>query len=454
MKLHFHGAARSVTGSRHLLETRGGGVLLDCGLYQGRREEAFKRNRAFGFDLKAVQSVVLSHAHIDHSGALPALVKAGWSGPIFATPATADLAALMLEDSAAIQTRDIEIVNRREGTQKEPLYTMDDARAAAALIRPIPYHQSFQAAANVTVSFHDAGHMLGSSLVRIETEGKRIVFTGDLGRASLPILRSPELLSGADTILMESTYGNREHPPEENEEKELEAIITRVVARGGKILVPAFAVGRTQHLTYRLKRLKGRIPEVPVYVDSPLAADVTEIYRRHSECHEPGTWTSGDPFGFAMLHTVRSPDESRKLNDLKGPAIIIAASGMCEHGRILHHLAHHGGDERNAILFVGYQAEHTLGRRILEHAKKEKVQEIRIYGREMLFRAEVLKMNGLSAHADRPGLEAFVRAHARTLKNAFIVHGEPDASEALAGWVRETTAARTIVPGLGQEVSL
>jgi len=454
MKLHFHGAARSVTGSRHLLETRGGGVLLDCGLYQGSREEAFRRNRVFGFDLQSVQSVVLSHAHIDHSGALPALVKAGWSGPIFATPATADLAALMLEDSAAIQERDIEIVNRRQGTQKEPLYTMDDARAAARLIRPIPYHQSFQAAPNVTVSFHDAGHMLGSSLVRIDSEGKRIVFTGDLGRASLPILRSPELLSGADTILMESTYGNRVHPPEENEEKELEAIINRVVARGGKILVPAFAVGRTQHLTYRLKRLKGRIPEVPVYVDSPLAADVTEVYRRHSECHEPGTWTSGDPFGFTMLHTVRSPDESRKLNDLKGPAIIIAASGMCEHGRILHHLANHGGDERNALLFVGYQAEHTLGRRILERAKKEKVQEIRVLGREMTFRAEVYKMNGLSAHADRPGLEAFVRAHARTLKNAFIVHGEPDAAEALAGWVHETTMARTIVPGLGQEVGI
>jgi metallo-beta-lactamase family protein len=454
MKLHFHGAARSVTGSRHLLETRGGGVLLDCGLYQGPREEAFRRNRAFGFDIKAVQSVVLSHAHIDHSGALPSLVKAGWSGPIFATPATADLAALMLEDSAAIQERDIEIVNRRQGTQKEPLYTMDDARAAARLIQPIPYHRSFQAAANVTVSFHDAGHMLGSSLVRIDTEGKRIVFTGDLGRASLPILRSPELLSGADTILMESTYGNRVHPPEENEEKELEAIITRVVGRGGKILVPAFAVGRTQHLTYRLKRLKGRIPEVPVFVDSPLAADVTDVYRRHSECHEPGTWTSGDPFGFTMLHTVRSPDESRKLNDLKGPAIIIAASGMCEHGRILHHLANHGGDERNALLFVGYQAEHTLGRRILERAKKEKVQEIRVLGREMLFRAEVTKMNGLSAHADRPGLEAFVRAHARTLKNAFIVHGEPDAAEALAGWVHETTMARTIVPGLGQEVGI
>ena len=454
MKLHFHGAARSVTGSRHLLETRSGGVLLDCGLYQGPRDDAFRRNRNLGFDLKAVQSVILSHAHIDHSGALPALVKAGWSGSIFATPATADLAAIMLQDSAWIQERDVEFINKREGKSKEPLYTSDDARRAAALLRPIPYHQPFQAAEQVVCSFHDAGHILGSSLVKIEAEGKHIVFSGDLGRASLPILRSPELLSGADTILIESTYGNRVHPPEEDEEKDLETIIKKVAGRGGKILVPAFAVGRTQHLTYRLKRLKGRIPEIPVYVDSPLAADVTEIYRRHPECHQPGTWTNGDPFGFSMLHTVRSSEESKRLNDLKGPAILIAASGMCEHGRILHHLFHHGADERNALLFVGYQAEHTLGRRILERSKVENSQQIRVHGREMVFRAEVFKMNGLSAHADRPGLQAFVRAHSKTLKNAFVVHGEPEAAEDLGRWIRETTMARTLIPGLGQEVGI
>src|SRR6185295_7658474 len=404
MKLHFHGAARSVTGSRHLLETGNGTVLLDCGLYQGPREEAFKRNRVFGFDLKAVSAVILSHAHIDHSGALPALVKSGWSGPIYATPATADLAALMLQDSASIQERDVQFVNKQQGTSREPLYTMDDARAATALLQPIPYHQVFEAAPNLRVSFHDAGHMLGSALVKMETQGKRIVFTGDLGRASLPILRSPELLSDAETVILESTYGNRVHPPEEDEEKELGDIIRTVAGRKGKILVPAFAVGRTQHLTYRLKRLAGKIPEIPVYVDSPLAADVTEVYRRHPECHEPGTWTKGDPFGFSLLHTVRTAEESKRLNDLEGPAIIIAASGMCEHGRILHHLYHHGANERNAILFVGYQAEHTLGRRILEN-RTERVQEIRVHGRPMTLRAQVFKMNGLSAHADRPGLE-------------------------------------------------
>jgi metallo-beta-lactamase family protein len=447
MKIRFHGAARGVTGSRHLLETPSGRVLLDCGLYQGPRAESFRRNRDFGFDPRKVDAVVLSHAHIDHSGALPALVRAGFSGPVYATPATADLAEVMLLDSAFIQVRDVEYVNRREGTRREPLYGLDDARAAVKLLRPVPYHQEFDLA-GLRVSFHDAGHMLGSSLVRVRHDGQNLLFSGDLGRASLPILRSPELLDGASSIIVESTYGNRSHPPEEDEERDLEAIVHRVAGRQGKILVPAFAVGRTQHLTYRLKRLRGRIPEIPVYIDSPLAADVTEIYRRHPECHEPGTWDGGDPFGFGGVRYVRKPEESKRLNELDGPAIIIAASGMCEHGRILHHLFHHGSSPRNAVLFVGYQAEHTLGRRLLE-GRKQKEQEIRVHGRPLTFRAEIFKMNGLSAHADRGGLEAFIRAHAKTLRHAFVVHGEPDQSDAFAAWIRETTGARVSVPGLG-----
>jgi metallo-beta-lactamase family protein len=452
MKLRFHGAARSVTGSRHLIDTPHGRVLLDCGLYQGPRQESFRRNRDFGFDPASVDAVLLSHAHIDHSGALPALVRGGFRGPIFATPATADLAAVMLEDSAFIQERDIDYVNKRERTSREPLYTVEDARETAKLFRPVAYHAPFDVA-GLKASFHDAGHMLGSSLVRVAENGKVLLFSGDLGRASLPILRSPELLEGAHTIIVESTYGNRRHPPEEDEERELEAIINRVIGRKGKILVPAFAVGRTQHLTYRLKKLRGRIPEFPVFVDSPLAYDVTEIYRRHPECHEPGTWDQGDPFGFGMLRYVRSPEESRRLNDLDGPALIIAASGMAEHGRILHHIYHHGSSERNAILFVGYQAEHTLGRRILE-GRAQKTQEIRVHGRPLTLRAEVLKMNGLSAHADRGGLEAFVRAHARTLRNAFVVHGEVEQAEGLADWIRGATAAKTSVPGLGDAAEI
>jgi len=445
MRLAFHGAARGVTGSRHLLEVRGRRVLLDCGLVQGRRDESFHRNRNFGFDPRSLDAVVLSHAHIDHSGALPALVKAGFSGTVWATGATADLAEIMLLDSAAIQERDVEFVNKHQGKQLQPLYTVEDARAAGRLLKSVPYGQGFEPIPGAIASFHDAGHMLGSSLVRVEAEGKRLVFSGDLGRAVLPILRSPELLSDAHTLILESTYGNRVHPPEEDEERELESIIRRVAGRQGKILIPAFAVGRTQHLTYRLKRLQGRVPDVPVFVDSPLAADVTDVYRRHPECHEPGTWTGGDPFGFGMLRYCRTAEESKRLNDLDGPAIIIAASGMCEHGRILHHLYHHGPSSRNAILFVGYQAEHTLGRRILEG-----LRDIRVHGRPTTLRSEVLKLDGLSAHADRPGLEEFVRAHARTLRNAFVVHGEVEPAEALAGWIREATTARTVVPALGE----
>ena len=339
----------------------------------------------------------------------------------------------------------------------ESLYEDEDVIEAIGRFYSVPYRHGTPIAPGVRLTFLDAGHVLGSAITVLDVEEggtkRRIVFTGDLGRASLPILRSPELLSDAETVILESTYGNRVHPPEEDEEKELGDIIRTVAGRKGKILVPAFAVGRTQHLTYRLKRLAGKIPEIPVYVDSPLAADVTEVYRRHPECHEPGTWTKGDPFGFSLLHTVRTAEESKRLNDLEGPAIIIAASGMCEHGRILHHLAWNVSKPDTEIAIVGYQAEHTLGRRILEN-RKERVQEIRVHGRPMTLRAQVFKMNGLSAHADRPGLEAFIRAHARTLKNAFLVHGEPDAAEALAGWVRDTTMARTLVPGLGQEVTI
>ncbi len=449
MKLTFHGAARSVTGSRHLVEAAGKRILLDCGLVQGHREEAFRRNRHFGFDPRSLDAVVLSHAHIDHSGAIPALVKAGFSGPIFATPGTSDLAEVMLLDSGAIQERDIEIVNRREGKNWKPLYTQDDARAAARLFKDVPYREPREILPGVVVDLHDAGHMLGSSVVRVRGDHKTLVFSGDLGRDSLPILKTPELLSGADALIIESTYGNRTHPPEEDEERELAELVNRVAARQGKIIIPAFAVGRTQHLTYRLKKLQGKIPSIPVFVDSPLAADVTDVYRRHPDCHEPGTWEKGDPFGFGMLRYTRSSEESKKLNSLDGPAIIISASGMCETGRILHHLENHGPFERNCILFVGYQAEHTLGRRILEGQK-----DIRVYGREVTLRAEVAKMNGLSAHADRGGLEAMVRAHARTLKHVFVVHGEPQGAEAFASWARETTMANTHVPALGDQLSL
>jgi metallo-beta-lactamase family protein len=461
MRLSFHGAARNVTGSRHLLEVNGKRILLDCGLFQGRREESNRRNREFGFDPKSVDAVVLSHAHIDHSGALPSLVKHGFRGPIHATRPTVDLAKVMLEDSAFIQERDVEYVSKREGREIEPLYTVEDAKQTARQMRGAEYWQSVEVADGVRVTFHEAGHMLGSSVVRMELSEKgrkrTVFFSGDFGRAVIPVLRSPELLDGADAILVESTYGNRRHQPEEDLEKEFGELVRRVVDRKGKLLVPAFAVGRTQHLTYVLNNLSEskRLPEIPVFVDSPLAAETTEIFRKHPECYDEQARRAmerepdGDPLMFRRLHYTRTPEESKRLNDFDGPAVIIAASGMCEHGRILHHLYHHGQNERNCILFVGYQAEGTLGRRILNGER-----HVKIYGRDTDLRAEVVKMDGFSAHADRGGLEEFVRATSRTLRDVFVVHGEPDQADAFASWVSSNTGARTLVPGQGQEVTL
>ena len=461
MKISFHGAARSVTGSRHLIEVNGRRVLLDCGLVQGRREESARRNRDLGFDARTVDAVVLSHAHIDHSGALPALVKRGFGGRIHATAATTDLADVMLKDSAHIQQKDAEIVNRRERREGakllKPLYTLEDAEQASRQFAPHPYGQNFAVMDGVTASFHDAGHILGAAIVKLEIEerGRRqtVVFTGDLGRDCLPIVKKPEILDRADTLLIESTYGNREHPPFETIENQFCDLVNRVVARKGKIIIPAFAVGRTQQITYILNNLANakRIPAVPVFVDSPLAFEATEVFRRHPDCWNPEMVKAlreardGDPFGFRMLRYVKTAEESKKLNDLDGPAIILSASGMCESGRILHHLANHLQNERNVLLIVGYMAEGTLGRRLLDGA-----QRVFILGREVERRAQVLKMNELSAHAGRGELEAYVRGFQNRVRNLFIVHGEPPQSEPFAAWAKSNTSATVNVPGLGE----
>src|SRR5262245_47855702 len=343
MKIAFYGAARTVTGSRHLLEVNGRRILLDCGLFQGRRDETDRLNRHMGFEAGAVDAVVLSHAHIDHSGALPALVKNGFGGPIHATPATADLCAVMLRDSAHIQEKDIEIVNRREGLRgdraKKPLYTEEDADRASKRFHQQPYRRPFEVAEGVTAMFLDAGHILGAAMVKLDIneKGRRrtLVFTGDLGRESIPIIRDPEKIDRADILLMETTYGNRDHAPIEDIERDLADLVARTVERKGKILIPAFAVGRTQHITYLLNNLSasGRIPAVPVFVDSPLALEATEVFRKHPDCWDPEMVNllreknDADPFGFRMLTYVRSVEESRQLNDLDGPAIIISASG-------------------------------------------------------------------------------------------------------------------------------
>ena len=465
MKLSFHGAARSVTGSRHLLEINGRRILLDCGLFQGRREETEHRNRQLGFAAGDVDAVILSHAHIDHSGAIPALVKNGFKGAIHATPATSDLCDVMLRDSAHIQERDVETINRREGLTgaraKKPLYTEEDATRASKRFRPQPYHRPFEVAEGVIATFLDAGHILGAAMVRLDIreQGRRrtLVFSGDLGRDCLPIVRDPERVDRADILLLETTYGNREHEPVEDIERDLCELVTRTVERKGKILIPAFAVGRTQQITYMLNNLSaaGRIPSVPVFVDSPLALETTEVFRKHPDCWDPKMVrllqqrNDADPFGFRMLTYIATVDESKKLNDLGGPAIIIAASGMCESGRILHHLANHAQNERNVILIVGYQAEGTLGRRLVEGET-----QLRILGREVERRAKVVKMNALSAHAGKGELQAFYKGFKNRVRNLFLVHGEPAQSEGFAAWAKENSTASVTVPAFGESADL
>ncbi|HZN61651.1 MAG TPA: MBL fold metallo-hydrolase [Planctomycetota bacterium] len=465
MKITFHGAARTVTGSRHLLEVNGQRILLDCGLFQGRREEADRRNRLLGFGPGDVDEVVLSHAHIDHSGAIPALVKNGFKGRIHATPATSDLCDVMLRDSAHIQERDVETVNRREGLTgaraKKPLYTEEDATRAAKRFQDHPYHRPFEVGEGVIATFLDAGHILGAAMVRLDIteQGRRrtLVFSGDLGRDCLPIVRDPEKVDRADILLLESTYGNREHPPIEDIERDLCDLVNRTADRKGKILIPAFAVGRTQQITYLLNNLSaaGRIPPVPVFVDSPLALETTDVFRKHPDCWDPQMVkllrerNDADPFGFRMLKYIRTSDESKKLNTLEGPAIIISASGMCESGRILHHLANHSQNDRNVILIVGYQAEGTLGRRLVEGETR-----LRILGREVERRAQVVKMNALSAHAGRGELQTFYRGFKNRVRKLFLVHGEPAQSDAFAAWAKEHSTADVSVPEQGTGVEL
>lgn len=458
MQIEFHGAARTVTGSRHLLEVNGHRVLLDCGLYQGRRSEADRLNREFGFEPAAIDAVVLSHAHIDHSGALPSLVKRGFRGSVHCTLATADLLAVMLRDSAHIQEKDVEYVNKRRARKgeppKDPLYAMEDAESTLDLLEGHRYHHPRPVVPGVTATFYDAGHILGSAVVHLEihegNEKRRIVFTGDLGRKNLPILRDPETPPEADVLIIESTYGDREHEPVEQVDERLAALIGRVFARRGKLIIPAFSVGRTQELVYAISRLMraGRIPGCCVYVDSPLAVNVTEIFARHPETYDAEIRKilreTGDPFGFRLLEYVRDVEESKSLNVKSGPFVVISASGMMEAGRILHHLKNGIDDRRNVILIVGYQAANTLGRRLVDGAT-----EVRIFGEPHRRRAEVIIMNEFSAHADRNELLAWVKKLERAPGRAFVVHGEERQSLPFARRLRqEAGIADVTVPAM------
>jgi metallo-beta-lactamase family protein len=451
MKITFHGAARTVTGSQHLIEVNGRQLLLDCGLYQGKRSEAYDRNRKLPFDAAKIDAIVLSHAHIDHSGNLPSLVKNGFKGDIFCTLATQDLCGAMLLDSAHIQERDIEYVNKRRARNGEPpfkpLYVQADAIAALRYFVAIGYERSFQVLPGVFVTFLDAGHMLGSAIVILNIEDRetgrdvRLIFSGDLGQPGLPILRDPTRVDGADILIMEGTYGDRDHEDYASSQKRLATIVVDTYRRGGKLIIPAFAVGRTQEIVYALHQLSysGDIPRLPIYVDSPLAVNVTAVFSNHPEAYDDetrefisGNRSSNDPFGFAGLRYARSVEESKELNFLKEPAVIISASGMCETGRILHHLKNNIEDPRNTILIPGFQAEHTLGRQI-----EEGRSPVRIFGEPYEVRARVERITGFSAHADRTHLLEWAGAIKKKPVRTFLVHGEPEPLAALAAGLKD-----------------
>ncbi|MCB8944719.1 MAG: MBL fold metallo-hydrolase [Ardenticatenaceae bacterium] len=467
MELEFYGAARTVTGSQHLLTVNGRKILLDCGLYQGSRQESFDRNKNLPFEAAEVDVLVLSHAHIDHSGNIPNLVKSGFRGDIVCTYATRDLCAVMLRDSAKIQQYDIEYVNKKRARKGEPLlepiYDMADAVACLKLFVGIGYERPYHVLPGVTLTFYDAGHILGSAMVVLDVEEdgghKRVVFSGDIGRPNRPILRDPTFIDGADVLIMESTYGNREHTAVEEASNKLERIINETCQRGGKIIVPAFAVGRTQELVYRLHQLvesRDISPHLPVFVDSPLAIDATSVYRLHPEAYDDEIASflledsHGDPFGFEMMRYTRTTAESKELNFLREPAVIISASGMAEAGRILHHLKNNVEDPRNTILIVGWQAPHTLGRRLVE-----KQPEVKIFGEVHQLRAQVETINGLSAHADRGELLAWTGHFEKRPLHTFIVHGEEDASLSLAEALQKDQGFTNVhVPHLGQKFTV
>jgi metallo-beta-lactamase family protein len=459
MQITFWGAARTVTGSQHLIETAGERILLDCGLYQGRRADAYKINQQLPFDAGDITAMVLSHGHIDHSGNIPNLVKSGFRGDIFCTDATRDLCAVMLRDSGKIQEEDAAFLNRHKKNPQpiEPIYTMDDAEHAIGYFRSQDYRRPFQATPNARVTFNDAGHMLGSAheLIELREDSKtvRLCFSGDLGRAGLPILRDPAPMPAADYLIIESTYGDRIHKPINEATPDLLDAIRDAYDRGGKVVIPAFAVGRTQEIVYRLNEAmnEGALPDVPVFVDSPLAVNVTEAFRMHPECYDEETRQimrndpDGSTFGFRRLKYIRSVEESKALNDLNGPAVIISASGMAENGRVLHHLRHIIEDRRNMVLFVSFQAPNTLGNRILNGQRY-----VKILGDEFTVRAEVRRIDSFSGHADRNDLLNWVKPQLKHLRAIFLVHGEVDEMKALAEGFRDAGAQRVEMPARGQ----
>lgn len=498
MKLQFLGAARSVTGSMHLLEGNGHRLLLDCGLFQGRRRETIELNSKLPFDAASIDAVVLSHAHLDHSGRLPVLVRHGFDGRIFSTSATRDLCSAMLRDSALLQESDLRTINALNADmglpQVEPLYTWRDASASMKLFETIEYDRSIEILPGIRLTLRDAGHILGSASIALDiiersgddahdqkgdSEKERsetsvcdsnsgssgniglkrttLVFTGDLGRRGAAVVRDAETIDRADILITESTYGGRHHGPMDEARERLAGIVNRIADEKGLLIIPAFAVGRTQDVVYHLHELMQRqlVPEMPVYVDSPLATNITEIFRGHPECYDEETSAlliedgGRDPFGFSRLRYTHSTAESKSLNNTRRPAIIISASGMAEGGRVLHHLRRNIGDPRTTILFVGFQAENTLGRKLLDAEKT-----VRILGEEHEVKARIEVINAYSAHADEGELLAFISRISAGPQRAFVVHGEPRAAEAVAAALRRSGIEQVSVPARGDQFEL
>lgn len=470
MKIKFCGAAKTVTGSQHLIEINGKKILLDCGIFQGKREESFQMNRKFIYNPEEIHCVILSHAHMDHSGNLPTLYSKGFRGTVYCTPATRDLCSIMLIDSAYIQQKDTEFVNKRRAKKNQPLfnplYTIEDAKNVLTLFKTVSYRKNFQIDGlnDVIVTFYDAGHILGSASIVLEIieNGKKykLGFTGDLGRKYLPILKDPEFMGNVDYIITESTYGGLYHEPATEIESNLLDTISDAVSSKGIIIVPSFSVGRTQELVYEISKLtsSGKLPEFPVYVDSPLSVNATEIFKLHPECFDEETFaliSSGvDVFGLECVKYIRNAEESKKLNGIKDTAMIISASGMCEAGRILHHLANNIGNPKNTVMIIGYMAEHTLGRELIKASDKPGYK-VKIFGEEHTVKAKIRVLNSFSAHADSGELLDYFKLFDKAyLRKIFLVHGESPQQDNFREILKSNGFKDIIIPDRGQEFEL
>lgn len=464
MKIQFMGAVREVTGSMHILTVNGKRILLDCGFFQGKREESNRINRELPFDPASIDVMVLSHAHIDHTGNIPTLVKRGFKGVIYTSFATRDLCSLMLMDSAFIQVKDAEFYNRQAEKRGDderitPIYDQDDVRACLSRFVAIDYHTTLPIAPGVNLTLYNAAHVLGSAVVCLDIEegskAKRFLFSGDLGRWGLPILKDPHCPLGVEVFVSECTYGDRLHANTETREDDLARIVNQTIKKGGKVLIPSFALERAQEIVFALKKLilAKKIPPIPTFVDSPLATNITQVFKMHPECYDEDVLTfvshEDSPFSFDSLKYITSADESKRLNDYGEPCIIISASGMCEAGRILHHLRNGISNEKNTVLIVGFQAHHTLGRKILRGDS-----EVRIFGSTFPVEAKVEVLNAFSGHGDRDELYRYRAGLGESVKKIFLVHGEVQQAEAYREHLMHYGDRDVTIPNLYEEYGL